>query len=234
MTVRLEGLTGQDYEEIVDNLEQAVAPVLHQAQQRPDGGVSIVYTGTLPLLAESHKTIMRDLIVSFGSSLLLIGVVLVVGLRSVRLGLVSILPNLFPIVLVFGALGWLGRSIDVGTMMTASVGLGIAVDGTVHYLTWFLRGVNAGLSRHAAILDAYRHCATAMLRSSAICGGGLAVYGASSFLPAARFGWIICALLLTALVGDLLLLPALLAGRLGKILFPENGANAAVAEKGDA
>ena len=114
-----------------------------------------------------------------------------------------------------GGFGWMGRSIDVGSMMTASVGLGIAVDGTVHYLTWFSRGMKSGLSRQASILNAYRHSAPAMLRTTAICGAGLAVYGLSSFLPAARFGWIVCVLLLAALVGDLLLLPAMLAGRLG-------------------
>ena len=103
--------------------------------------------------------------------------------------------------------------------MTAAVGLGIAVDGTVHYLTWFVRGVQGGLSRQAAITSAYRHSGPAMLRTTAICGAGLSVYGLSSFLPAARFGWMVCVLLLAALLADLILLPALLAGRLGRIIF---------------
>ena len=185
--------------------------------------VSVVYAGMLPLLAESHPALIRDLGVSFGASLLLIAVVLMLGLRSVRLGLVSMLPNVFPITVVFGTMGWLGRSIDVGSMMTAAVGLGIAVDGTVHFLTWFTRGLAEGRSRQASILIAYRRCAGAMLRTTAICGVGLAVYAASSFAPAARFGWIICVLLLAALVGDLLFLPALLCGPLGKVLFPRRG-----------
>lgn len=59
-----------------------------------------------------------------------------------------------------------------------------------------------------------------MLRTTAICGAGLAVYGLSSFIPASRFGWVICVLLLAALVGDLLFLPALLCGPIGRVLFP--------------
>ncbi len=221
ITVGLEGLDGRRYEQMMAELRRVVDPVLRDVQQRGSSGFSIVYTGTVPLLAASHPTLIRDLVVSFSVSLLLIAVVLVFGLQSFRLGLLSVLPNVFPIVLVFGALGHLGRSIDVGSMMTASVGLGIAVDGTVHYLTWFTRGIRRGLSRHASILDAYRHSAVAMLRTTAICGAGLAVYATSGFLPAARFGCVVCVLLLAALVGDLLLLPALLAGRLGRVLFPD-------------
>ena len=221
ITVRMEGLAGQSYEEMLDDLKKVVKPVIAETRQKPDASVSVVYTGTVPLLAESHPSLIRDLMLSFSVSLLLIAVVLVFGLRSVRLGLMSILPNVFPIMLVFGGFGWLGRSIDVGSMMTASVGLGIAVDGTVHYLTWFSRGMKNGFSRQASILNAYQHSAPAMLRTTAICGAGLAVYGLSSFLPASRFGWIICVLLLAALVGDLILLPAMLASRLGKMLFPD-------------
>ncbi len=224
ITARLEGLAGQRYEEMLAELKKVVDPIVLDAQHGPAPAVSIVYTGTVPLLAESHPSLIRDLMLSFSVSLLLIAVVLVFGLRSIRLGLMSIMPNVFPIMLVFGTFGWLGRSIDVGSMMTASVGLGIAVDGTVHYLTWFSRGMKSGLSRQAAIINAYRHSAPAMLRTTAICGAGLAVYGLSSFLPAARFGWIVCVLLLAALVGDLILLPAMLSSRLGELLFPDDNA----------
>ena len=222
ITARLEGLEGQRYEEMLADLKGAVEPVMEDARKNQDPTVSLVYTGMVPLLAESHPTLIHDLMLSFGLSLLMIGFVLVFGLLSVRLGLMSIFPNVFPILLVFGGLGWLGGSINVGTMMTACIGLGIAVDGTVHYLTWFVRGTHGGLSRQAAILNAYRHSAPAMLRTTAICGAGLAVYGFSLFLPAARFGWMVCVLLLAALLADLLLLPALLAGRLGRILFPDS------------
>lgn len=221
ITARIEGLDGQRYEEMLADLKNVVDPILLEVRKEVDPTVSLVYTGTVPLLAESHPSLIHDLMLSFSVSLILIGVVLVFGLQSIRLGLMSILPNVFPIVLVFGALGWMGRTIDVGSMMTASVGLGIAVDGTVHYLTWFARGMKSGLSRQASILNAYQHSAPAMLRTTAICGAGLAVYGLSSFLPAARFGWIVCVLLLAALVGDLVLLPAMLAGRIGQTLFPD-------------
>ena len=89
----------------------------------------------------------------------LIAVVMTVVLRSPAAGIISMIPNVFPIVVVFGALGWLGINVDIGIMMTASVALGVAVDDTVHFLTWFRRGISRGaqsLGCHDARLRAVR------------------------------------------------------------------------------
>jgi predicted RND superfamily exporter protein len=126
------------------------------------------------------------------------------------------IPNVTPVVCVFGALGWLGIAIDIGTVLTASVALGIAVDDTLHFLTWYGRSLRAGQPRHVAIRTAYQRCATAMLQTTLICGLGLLVFAFSSYTPAGRFAWLTGVLLLAALAGDLLLLPAILAGPLGR------------------
>ncbi len=160
----------------------------------------------------------------------LIGGALVVGLRSVRLGILSTLPNFFPIILVFGGLGWLGQPVDIGTMMTASIGLGIAVDDTVHFLTWFKRSIDQGLSRREAVCNAYARCGTAIIRTTIICGAAMILFAFSSFGPARQFGNTICWLLGAALVGDLLLLPALLVGPVGRLVLPANVDRPAPAE----
>jgi uncharacterized protein len=141
---------------------------------------------------------------------------MIVMLRAVGGGLVSMLPNAFPALLVFGAMGWSGRLLDIGSMMTASVALGIAVDDTIHFLSWFRRGLQAGLSRVESIRHAYHHCATAMIQTTLICGIGMAAFALSSFMPTARFAGLMITLLSAALLGDLILLPALLAGPLGR------------------
>lgn len=220
ITVRLETFTGRPYEAVLADLRRAVDEALVDPGSGP-AAVSPVYAGMLALVAESHPALLSDLITSFSVSLAMIAVVLMLGLRSVRLGLLSIPPNVFPIVVVFGFMGWMGHTIDVGSMMTAGVGLGIAVDDTVHFLTWFVRGMRDGMSRREAILHAYRRSASAMLRTTVICGAGLAIYGFSSFAPAARFGILVCVLLMAALVGDLVFLPALLSGWVGRTLFPQ-------------
>ena len=90
-------------------------------------------------------------------------------------------PNMFPIVVVFGALGWLGIKVDIGIMMTASVALGVAVDDTIHFVWWFRHGIREGMDRRAATLYAYERCGTAMTQTTIIAGLGLAVFATSTF-----------------------------------------------------
>ena len=100
--------------------------------------------------------------------------------------------------------------------MTAGVALGIAVDDTVHFLTWFRRGLRQGLDRASSAMLAYDRCATAMTQTTIIGGLGLAVFATSTFTPTQQFGYLMITMLATALLGDLLLLPALLASPLGR------------------
>ena len=101
--------------------------------------------------------------------------------------------------------------------MTASVAMGVAVDDTVHFLTWFRRGIISGLDRRGAVRMAYERCATAMIETTIIGGLGLGVFALSTFTPTQRFGYLMMFLLSAALVGDLIFLPALLTGPLGKL-----------------
>lgn len=173
-----------------------------------------VYTGLLMLIADSRRRLFTDLVTSFSVALVVIAIALSVMFRSIVLGAASILPNVFPTLLVFGCMGWLGADMDVGAMITASVGLGIAVDDTVHYLTWFTDGLRQGLAPNEAAAHAHRRCAAAMFRTTLICGAGLIVFLFSPLVLAARFAGLICILLAAAIVGDLVFLPAILCGPL--------------------
>ena len=126
------------------------------------------------------------------------------------------LPNVFPIVVVFGWMGWRQIPIDIGSMMTACVALGIAVDDTLHYLLWYRREIDKGATRADAIRRCFDHCGKAMVQTTLICGLGLLVFSMSSFVPTGRFAWLMLALLTSALVADLIFLPAILASPLGK------------------
>jgi hypothetical protein len=152
---------------------------------------------------------------SLFSSGFLIVLVMAVVFRSAMAGATSMLPNLFPVLLVFGTLGLLGIKMDIGIVMTASVALGVAVDSTVHLITWFYHGKARGLNRRDATLLAYEHCATATVQGAMISGLGLAVFAASSFTPTRQFGYLMITIQSTALLGDLVMLPAILIGPLG-------------------
>jgi multidrug efflux pump subunit AcrB len=124
---------------------------------------------------------------------------------------------------LFGVLGWIGHSIDIGSVMTASLAMGIAVDDTLHFLTFFQKQIDSGATRQTAVLATYRNCGRAMLQTTLVCGAGLAVFALSDFLPTARFAWMMVALLTAAILGDLVILPALILSPLGKFLYDNRG-----------
>ena len=193
--------------------EQSAAIALSDhAGPRP---IRAVFTGMVPVVYKTQRQLLASLRESIGWATVLIAFVMMFVLRSPMAGLISMIPNVFPIVMVFGALGWLGIKVDIGIMMTASVALGVAVDDTVHFLTWFRRGVREGLNRVEATMLAYDRCAKAMMQTTIIGGLGLSVFATSSFTPTQQFGYLMITMLGAALLGDLLLLPAILAGPLG-------------------
>lgn len=180
-------------------------------------GFSATYTGLTPLVYTAQRALLNDLIVSFLTALVLVTLVMIAVQRSLLAGLLAMAPNVFPSAVLFGAMGWLGLLVDIGTVMTASVALGIAVDGTLHYLTWFRRERREGRGPREAVERTYRHCGVAMTQTTLICGLGLLVFATSGFLPTRKFALMMVALLLAALVGDLVLLPALLLSPLGRL-----------------
>ncbi|MDO5308599.1 MAG: MMPL family transporter [Planctomycetia bacterium] len=173
-------------------------------------GFSAKYTGMVPLVYQTQHELINGLTASLVMAFVLILIVFIFLLRSIPAGFISMLPNIFPVVVVFGFMSWAGILVDVGTMMTASVALGVAVDDTMHYLTWFSDGLGQGMTPQEAARNAYRRCATAMTQSSLIAGLGLFSFAFSTFVPTQRFGIMMLAILMTAEFGDLIFLPALL------------------------
>lgn len=177
------------------------------------------YTGVMPVVYKTQRQLIVSLQESLVMSTVLIAIVLMLLFRGLGAGLAAMIPNLFPLVVIFGALGWLDISVDIGIMMTASVALGVAVDDTIHFVSWFRRGITAGMSRYDAVMEAYERCGTAMVQTTLVAGLGLAVFAVSTFTPTQQFGYMMVIILVAALVGDLILLPALLVGPIGA-LFP--------------
>ena len=111
-----------------------------------------------------------------------------------------------------------GVPVDIGTMITASVAMGIAVDGTVHLLTWFRDGILAGHDRHEAVARALAHCGPALWQTSATIALAMLMAIFTDLLLVSRFGWIMSAAVTAALLADIALTPALLAGPLGGLI----------------
>jgi hypothetical protein len=203
---------------------------------RDSGPLQIVYTGVVPVVYKAQRTLLTSLVKSIAWAFVLIAGVMAILLNpgrpllgmlkpwpiafGVGAGMIAMIPNVFPVVLIFGSMGHMGTLVDIGTMMTASVAMGVAVDDTIHFLSWLRRGLDSGLSRHDALIQTYRRVGPAMTQTTLVGGLGLFVFALSTFTPTQRFGTLMLVLLMAALIGDLVFLPALLAGPLGKLFKP--------------
>ncbi|HEY4311414.1 MAG TPA: MMPL family transporter [Pirellulales bacterium] len=215
ITAFTSALGNLDYTDILADIKQHLVQEFTPTNAKT--GMTCRVTGVMPLVHAIQQALKRDLFTSFLSDFAMITIVMTIAQGGILVGLVSMISNFFPTVLMFGVLGWIAMPLDIGSVMTASVALGIAIDDTFHYLTFFRRGLENGQSRRDAAYAAHQHCGLAMVQSSLICGLGLAVFWFSDFLPSSRFAWMLLALLMIGLAANLVLLPALVVGPLGKL-----------------
>ena len=218
VTAQVSLLSELDYAVFLDEVDALLAEVRAGVDVGDDRQVTTLVTGTVPLFLRTQEAVLESLIRSFGLAFVLIACVMMTVLRSVRAGLLTMLPNLLPVAVVFGGVSIAGIAVDIGTMITASVALGVAVDGTLHMLTWFREETRAGSTRGEAIAVALSHCGPAMWQTSAAVGLGMFALMGAELLLVSRFGWLMAALIFTALIADLVFLPALLNGTLGRLI----------------
>lgn len=170
----------------------------------------MIYTGHTYLFHHAQLTLLQDLFLNFVLAFVIITPILILVLRSLRIGLIAMLPNIFPTVAVFGALGWLAYPIDLALAMTACVALGIAVDDTTHFLIRFREYGGRLNNVDGPIQKTLGQCGPAMLHTTLIASASLMTYYFSNMLVVSRFSWAISLLLAVALFADVLMLPAVL------------------------
>ncbi|PQO42357.1 efflux RND transporter permease subunit [Blastopirellula marina] len=193
------------YGDLMQRVREAVEDALED--QPP---IEPIYSGSVPLVFKAQSEMLNDLIKSFGLAFVMIAGIMMLLLRSFLTGLFCMVPNILPTLLAFGVMGFLDVQVEIGSLLTASAALGIAVDDSLHFISWFRKGLAQGKSRQEATRLAYEHCGLAMTQTSLICSLGLLVFALSPFTPISRFAWLMFGLLLIALLCDLLILPAIL------------------------
>lgn len=207
-----------DYGLFQQELRSRVEPILAQANAGSDVHAIATFTGAVPIIYKARRSLLNGLAFGFGTDVLLVVVAVVVMLRHWSNGLLLALTSIFPMSLCFGAMGWLGVVVDIGSVMTPCVALGVTIDDVIHFVLWFRRGIAEGRSIRSAVELAYAGCGRAMVQSWAVLGLGLSAFAFSSFVPTLRFGLLMLSLLTIGLAGNLLFLPALLAGPLGRFI----------------
>jgi predicted RND superfamily exporter protein len=133
-----------------------------------------------------------------------------VAFRSLRIGLISLIPNIFPILLVIGTMGWIGLPVNIATAMIASVSLGLTVDSSVHYITSYHAARRRGASVSNALEATNQGVGLALVFANVALVAGFSVLTLSHFIPLVYFGILVSVSMLGGLFGNLVLLPLLL------------------------
>lgn len=170
----------------------------------------VLVTGTAIMSTRSGESLVRNLIVSLTIALIVISVLMAVLFRSKALTFVSLAPNVLPLLVVGGAMGFAGITLKPSTALIFSLAFGIAVDDTIHFLAKYRVHRGEGMERDLAVRKTLGETGKAILFTSLILMSGFLVFTLSSFGGTVNMGALTALTLGVALVANLFLLPALL------------------------
>ena len=173
-------------------------------------GITAEVTGTAFLALRTNNYLVKNLLGSFLVALIIITFLMIVLFRSVKMAFISILPNIIPMMVMAAVLGFLQIPLRPATAMTFAVAFGIAVDDTLHYLIRYRMELSKQHYRQAND-STMLGTGIAMMSTTAILSAGFLVLILSQFTPTVEFGMLSVITIVTALIGDLTFLPALLS-----------------------
>jgi preprotein translocase subunit SecF len=167
-------------------------------------------TGLGMTIAVSSHLLTEGQIKSLAITMVLVFGIMFALFLSLKVGLIAIVPNVFPIIINFGIMGWFGIELSMATSLIASIAIGLAVDDTIHYLVRYNREFKTDLDEKRAIRDTLTHVGRPITFTTVTICVGFSVLLFSSFKLTAIFGVMMVITSLSALVGDLILLPSLI------------------------
>lgn len=172
---------------------------------------NVTLTGTSVIFLEGTKYLVKNLFTSLIIAIVVISLLMAALFYSTRMVLVSLIPNIIPLVVTAGAMGFLDVPLKPSTILIFSIAFGISIDDTIHYLAKFrqeLKLQNNTLSE--SVLSALRETGTSMIYTSVVLFFGFCVFTASDFGGTIALGMLVSFTLLVAMTSNLILLPSLL------------------------
>jgi predicted RND superfamily exporter protein len=192
-------------------IEKTLADIREYVAGHFPADLPVQLTGNLVLLTGTTSDIVAGQIESLGIALGVIFAVMALMFLSVRIGFLAIVPNLLPIIIFFGVMGWLGILLNLGTSLIATIALGIAVDSTIHYMARLNLELQGETDQAAAISRTLRTVGVPIVYTTVALFFGFLTFALSSFVPIQSFGVLSGVTMATALGANLVLLPTVLA-----------------------
>jgi predicted RND superfamily exporter protein len=206
VTYRVRDIGIAKYNDVFRRMETGLAQIKEQHPQ-----FKLVLAGSAIFRWRDLYRVVVDLGSSLGSETIIIIIVLGFVFRSVRLGAIAMVPNIFPLVACATWMYFTNQPLEIVSVVCFTICLGVAVDDTVHFLTRFQEELPHCRTRKEAIRKTFQAVGTSMLMTSMVLIVGLATVTLSDMREQRIFGHMGVLTMLTAMVGDLLILPALLA-----------------------
>ncbi|TRO64328.1 efflux RND transporter permease subunit [Christiangramia sabulilitoris] len=195
-----------------EQMEEIENDLLPQIQKIfPEDRYNVSLTGKALLFQKGTNYLVRNLIISLGLAIFLIAILMAWMFRSFRMIIISLVPNLLPLIVTAGVMGFIGVPIKPSTILVFSIAFGISVDDTIHFLAKYrqeLKANNWKIKR--SVYAALRETGVSMFYTSIVLFFGFSVFMISSFGGTVALGGLVSATLLFAMLANLLLLPSLL------------------------
>ena len=167
-------------------------------------------TGYYVLLTRLIESVLADQWKAFVVATAVVLGMMLLAIRNARLTAVTMLPNIFPAMILFGVMGLLGVKVNMGAAMIAAVSIGFSVDSSIHYTMYYQRQRRRGLSCSDAIARTQSSVGRAAVYSTLALTVGFATLCVSDFVPTIYFGVLVSLSMAGALLGNLLVLPLLI------------------------
>lgn len=195
--------------EEMERIEASLWPKIYKIF--PEDRYDLEMTGKALIFQKGTNYLVKNLVISLSLAILLIALIMAWMFKSWRMILVSLVPNLLPLLVTAGLMGFLGVPIKPSTILVFSIAFGISVDDTIHFLAKYrqeLKANNWKIKR--SVYAALRETGISMFYTSIVLFFGFSVFMISSFGGTVALGGLVSATLLFAMLANLLLLPALL------------------------
>ncbi len=179
------------------------------AADRFPRGIRVRPTGTVVLLNRSADALAWGQLTGLWQELVVLLVLLAFMFLSIRVGIMALIPNVVPTIILYGIMGWVGISLNISTSMIAAIAIGIAIDDTIHLLNGFNTEMRRTGSQEQAIISALGSVGQSAFFIATALSAGFFIVCLSSFKPVQHFGLLSGITMVIALVVELFLTPAL-------------------------
>ncbi len=172
--------------------------------------LKISTTGMTALLSQTMARVIRSMAKSYTIALIVITLFMILLIGKLRIGMLSMIPNLFPIFLTLGIMGWFHVPLDLFTMLIGSISIGLAVDDTIHFMHNFRRYFEQSGDAKQAVMETLHSTGRAMLITTCVLSLGFFVFMFANLNNLFNFGWLTGLTIIMALLSDYFIAPALM------------------------